>query len=315
MQKPIEHNWPNEFLNYVYQQTGGHPFLLQFIMEYVFDHMPQDNSQAKEIASKAIEQFYNDQSWQLKQWWEKYCSPDSQQIYHLLPDDGSTIEKYDLIKQFDGDRTKDALEILQHVGIIRYEGKDELCYNGELFRNWYRDNLLSSRTLTIESLIAKGEGQTIEFKESLYWNYKLDRKMDKDDPLKKFLKEIVGMLNADGGHIIIGVTDDKTLLDLQKDYEAANKQKSSQDGYRLAITNKINDLIGPEFAQYITITFHEISEKDICMLTIESCGPDNEAYLTEKGKKEFYLRFDSSTRFLDTQATVEHLSKRKMRLG
>ena len=68
----------------------------------------------------------------------------------------------------------------------------------------------------IFSLIRKGENKHIEFKETFSKNIRTGQK-DKDIE-KSSLKNIVGFLNADGGTLIIGVSDDGTVTGVEDDF-------------------------------------------------------------------------------------------------
>jgi len=55
---------------------------------------------------------------------------------------------------------------------------------------------------TLKKLVSKGEGQTLEFKRKV------------DHPFK-ILKEVVAFANTDGGMLLIGVDDDRSILGLK----------------------------------------------------------------------------------------------------
>jgi hypothetical protein len=56
-----------------------------------------------------------------------------------MPDDGSQLPLRQLTREFGLDEANDALEILQHVGlIVAEEDGFAFRYSGEMFRRWYR---------------------------------------------------------------------------------------------------------------------------------------------------------------------------------
>lgn len=136
MQEPIDHQWPDDFLQHTYAETGGHPMLLQYVMQQVCASAPEFAAQSLEYA---IAKFERERSWQFNEWWGRYCTSTAQRIYARLPDDGSLSPLRALIREFGIDETHDALEILQHVGLIASEDEGmTFRYSGEMFRRWYR---------------------------------------------------------------------------------------------------------------------------------------------------------------------------------
>ncbi|MCB0073342.1 MAG: putative DNA binding domain-containing protein, partial [Caldilineaceae bacterium] len=80
---------------------------------------------------------------------------------------------------------------------------------------------------TPQELIAAGEGQFVEFKSSLMWDYR-QRRANKDlyEPV---MKNVVGFLNTRGGTLIIGVDDEGAVLGLEPDYGVM--KKGDKDGF------------------------------------------------------------------------------------
>jgi len=136
MQEPIEMQWPSEFLDSTYNQTGGHPMLVQYVMQHVCNQPPEEAGKSLE---RAIAKFERERSWQFAQWWERYCTPMAQRIYARLPDDGSPLDLTSLTREFGLNEANDAVEILLHVGLISAEDDGfAFRYRGEMFRRWYR---------------------------------------------------------------------------------------------------------------------------------------------------------------------------------
>jgi hypothetical protein len=136
MQEPIGYAWPSAFLQRAYVETGGHPMLLQYVMQHVCAALPEAAEQSLE---QATARFARERGWQFGEWWERYCTPAAQRIYARMPDDGSQLPLRQLTREFGLDEANDALEILQHVGlIVAEEDGFAFRYSGEMFRRWYR---------------------------------------------------------------------------------------------------------------------------------------------------------------------------------
>ncbi len=159
----------------------------------------------------------------------------------------------------------------------------------------------SGRVLTKDPriLIEEGEGLFVEFKETLRFD---GRKGEVSKELEKMVfKTIVGFLNADGGTLLIGVSDDGKIVGLENDYKALPKK--NRDGFENHVSMLIKTMIGLSFSKYITTKFEKISDKDICLITVrEGHKP---AYLINTDKKEdFYVRVGNSTQpFSISEAT------------
>ncbi|NJN68706.1 MAG: hypothetical protein HC884_19370 [Chloroflexaceae bacterium] len=137
MQEPLGQEWSDAFLETVYRETGGHPMLLQYIMQYVCSRAP---GAVEPLAEEAIATFAREQRRQFSQWWSRYCSPDARLVYARLPDDGSLIPRRNLTREFGSTSADNALEILQHVGLVTAaEDGFAFRYSGEMFRRWYRE--------------------------------------------------------------------------------------------------------------------------------------------------------------------------------
>ena len=68
----------------------------------------------------------------------------------------------------------------------------------------------------VEDLLKLQESKTLEFKSSLRWNLKEDRKDDKH-VTHAALKTIAAFLNTEGGDLVIGVADDGAVLGIEHD--------------------------------------------------------------------------------------------------
>lgn len=68
----------------------------------------------------------------------------------------------------------------------------------------------------IRELIAAGENQQVKFKSTLRWDL---RQFKPNKTLEDVIaKTIAGFMNTQGGHLIIGVDDEGSILGLEQDY-------------------------------------------------------------------------------------------------
>ena len=85
---------------------------------------------------------------------------------------------------------------------------------GESIKNFLFDQYLRGHR-NAEELIKRGESKTLEFKSTLRWNLKEDRK---DQAVTRaVLKTIAAFLNTEGGDLLIGVADDGSIVGIEQD--------------------------------------------------------------------------------------------------
>ena len=144
----------------------------------------------------------------------------------------------------------------------------------------------------IARLIAEGESAALEFKSTARVNLhtgQADKKME-----EVILKTVAGFWNADGGTLLIGVTDDGTVLGLEADYKTLGK-KGNPDGYELFLT----DLLLAQrlkFTGLLSTSFHRVGGKTVCKITAQP-APEP-VWVTVGGSEHLYVRTNNSTRDL-----------------
>lgn len=162
--------------------------------------------------------------------------------------------------------TKQRLEASKFYNFKQVEGID-IQKLPKIWNNYERLNI------TVEDeviqMIANGETDNVEFKESAAYNYQT-KEVDKEGLTGNILQAIASFLNSErGGTLLIGVKNDKSILDLAKgDYEAVNKQKKDQDAYALYINEKILKQLGVNAVSKCKITFCQINFCEICIIQI-----------------------------------------------
>ncbi|MGH7563534.1 MAG: RNA-binding domain-containing protein, partial [Gemmatimonadota bacterium] len=86
---------------------------------------------------------------------------------------------------------------------------------GRVLKNLLFDDYIR-RHRRVEELLKLQESKTLEFKSSLRWNVKEDRKDDRQ-VTHAALKTIAAFLNTEGGDLVIGVADDRTVIGIEHD--------------------------------------------------------------------------------------------------
>ncbi len=115
-------------------------------------------------------------------------------------------------------------------------------------------------------LIAEGESQKLELKETLEYNIRTKQK-DKA-VLISSLKTIAAFLNTEGGTLIIGVSDLCEIKGLEKDYNLCNKKNA--DGFELKLRSLLKDRFEPIPLGKVRIKFESLLEGEICRIDVEA---------------------------------------------
>lgn len=111
-------------------------------------------------------------------------------------------------------------------------------------------------------MIAKGEGDFIEFKSTLRW----DIRAGKTNPAieRSCLKTISAFLNSSGGTLLIGIRDDGSVEGIETDKFA------NEDKFLLHLWTLIRICLGRDFSPFIRTRIEKIDEKTICAVNCSS---------------------------------------------
>jgi len=153
-------------------------------------------------------------------------------------------------------------------------------------------------------LIARGEGEHLEFKSSIRW----DRRQEQvnRDLQKVIVKTIAGFLNHEGGTLLIGVEDDGTIGGIEADLQTL--RHASRDGFERLLMDTAKAGLGGNACALIHCRFHQIAERTVCRVIIEKSL--NPIYYTDDGVARFILRAGNSTRELDVREAQAHFQQR-----
>ncbi len=123
------------------------------------------------------------------------------------------------------------------------------------------------------------------------------------------IRALSGFMNAYGGTLLVGVSDDREPLGIEADFPLLRKQ--SADGWELWLTDLMTTSIGPVptselRTQIVDIDGHLVARID--------AGPaPKPVFATPSGgneKESFFVRINNSTRELSGQEFVEYQQKR-----
>jgi very-short-patch-repair endonuclease len=118
---------------------------------------------------------------------------------------------------------------------------------------------------SVELLIAQGEGEVLEFKETIRWDLRQEQVHKRIEDSS--LKTIAAFANYKGGTLLIGVRDDGTVTGLGPDL---NTLAGSRDKFDLHLTNLIKDRFSESFrAGCVSVSYPAVEDKVICRVDVK----------------------------------------------
>ena len=224
-------------------------------------------------------------------WSPEVAATDPEERAHLRAElDGLVAHLYGLTEE-------EFAHILTTFPVVPQETKDAALAA-------YRDLAPKTADAELAALLLGGEGPRLEFKSTLRWDLRENRK--NPDLEKVVVKTVAGFLNAEGGTLLLGVADDGTAVGLQPDYQSLGKP--NRDGFSLHLTSLLLDRLGRDLAPHVSLSFHDLEGKDVCRVEIT---PSPRPVLVEEGNDEaFYLRTGNSTRRLSVSEVLAYEKQR-----
>ncbi|HUX20938.1 MAG TPA: RNA-binding domain-containing protein [Spirochaetia bacterium] len=147
---------------------------------------------------------------------------------------------------------------------------------GETVKNFLFDRYVRAHR-NAEELIKRGESKTLEFKSTLRWNLRENRR-DERIITHAVLKTIAAFLNTEGGDLLIGVADDRSIVGIEAD------QFENEDKFMLHLAQVVRNALGDRAGTCIDPTTQFLDGKTVCVV---SCQRSPEpVFLKWKGTEE-----------------------------
>lgn len=154
--------------------------------------------------------------------------------------------------------------------------------------------------------ISGGESEQVEFMASLRW----DRNLGK---VNKALEQVIaktlcGMMNHDGGLLLIGVDDDGRIAGIEDDFKTLKHE--NWDGFhQRIITLAVSNLGGQHISQFRS---HCVLAESKAVAVIQVAPASTPVFCTDGNAQRYYLRSGNTTRELNSREALEHaFEKRK----
>ena len=157
---------------------------------------------------------------------------------------------------------------------------------------------------TVADLLVAGESQTVEFKSTTRWNLHTrapDKKLE-----HVIVKSVCGFLNAEGGTLLIGVTDDGDVLGLSDDLRTLGK-KQNLDGFELFLRQNLDNNLSIPTAGIVKIRFERKDSLDMCAVAVAASARPVFAKAVSGGEPtEFWVRVGNATKQLYGDEMMEY---------
>ena len=157
-----------------------------------------------------------------------------------------------------------------------------------------------------EELLNQHESKTLEFKSTLRWNLREEKK-DPAIVTHSVLKTIAAFLNTEGGDLLIGVADDKSIVGVDAD------RFDSEDKFLLHLSHVIGAALGDRAGTCVDAQMEIVEGKTVCLV---SCQRSPEPiYFKWRGIEEheegdFYVRSGAQTVKLNPESATEYVRTR-----
>ncbi len=159
--------------------------------------------------------------------------------------------------------------------------------------------------IPVADLVQRLESTTLEFKSSMRYDMKLggvNRELE-----QVIVKSVAGLMNAQGGVLLIGVADDGSVVGIEHDLAMLPKRKDV-DGYVNHLVTLLEQSIGAAASSNVTVSFDAHDGKTVCRVSVRAS--DRPVWTRQKNQGDvFYLRLNNSTRPLSPRETVEYVSR------
>ena len=154
----------------------------------------------------------------------------------------------------------------------------------------------------LETLIAKGESATVEFKKTMRWD--VEGAKASAEILKMSVKAVCSFLNGDGGTLLIGVADTGDPAGLDDDLAALSNP--TLDGFERAFRQGLTNGLDPDSGHLVALSFPTVRNLQICRVDVSPApGP---VFLVGKGvPPEFRVRKGNTSPALNVKEAYEYI--------
>jgi hypothetical protein len=202
-------------------------------------------------------------------------------------------------------KVEDAIQEIVDTNFELYKRITDDQAFGEVVKSFLFDQYLRGHR-SAEELMKQGESKTLEFKSSLRWNLRDDRK-DDEVITHAVLKTIAAFLNTEGGDLLIGVADDRSVVGIEVD------RFESDDKFMLHLAQCVRNGLGDRAGTCIDPRIQITGGKPICVV---ACQRSPEPVflkwkkIVKRPEGDFYVRSGPGSVRLEPESAREYIRTR-----
>lgn len=140
IQKPTGGSVPKAVAESIFAESGGHPFLVQYLMSQCLGLSRGDpEALTTDQVNRAVEWFFEKRN-DFEFWTSRFTRTDDA-VYSLIAGKDREVPKAEVIRTIgDPPAVNHSLTLLAHSGFIREMARNRFRYSGEMFRRWFSEN-------------------------------------------------------------------------------------------------------------------------------------------------------------------------------
>ena len=156
-----------------------------------------------------------------------------------------------------------------------------------------------------EQLLIREGSRVVEYKQTARWNVQEQRK---DKTMEQVVvKTVAGMLNDQGGTLLIGATDNGEPVGLDDDY--AQVSPPNADAYVNWLDTLFEHTLGHAGAHRLSIRIDQVNHRDICRIDVPASS--RPIWVKTKGASDIlYQRRNNSTGAIPSTEVKQFISER-----
>lgn len=143
---PTQALLPDSVSGKIFSWTGGHPFLIQYLMHHICEY---DTDEAEVRLREARRLFQTKQDAQFRNWWFEKFNDEDRRCYAFLAGSRKVMPKRNLIDLFGDMQANNSLSVLCHTGVANKSQKREhYKVAGTMFKEWFQTHGIHSASLS-----------------------------------------------------------------------------------------------------------------------------------------------------------------------
>lgn len=160
-----------------------------------------------------------------------------------------------------------------------------------------------SAAVDVRALLAAGESDRVEFKETARWNVREDKK----DPRMEAVvaKTVAAFLNSSGGTLLIGADDAGRPTGLDRDL--ATLREPDVDRFELWLRDMLSTTLGKNAAALPRIRFADVDGVTVC--AVRCPRAPEPVFLAQGQSTDLWVRVGNSTRSFGVDEAVSYVAR------